>query len=185
MRAVNINDQKVRCNNMRQGEREPTSEFKTCYDNQVKANEGIGIVSEDDNLAAIIFLSKLDPNRFTPMLTVLRNNVAINVSSYPTTLSGAYSAASIWTSDGPILTSRDYHSAFAMEKTTSEKSKPSNKEERSKWGPSEKKSSADVECFVCTIETSLFASHILLLDKQSSANVVSSKALLTDHSQWS
>ena len=70
MRAVNVNDQKMKFNNMRQGEREYVSDFKTRYDNQLKANEGVGIVADDESLVAIDFLSKLDPKRFTSMLTV-------------------------------------------------------------------------------------------------------------------
>ena len=76
MRAVNINDQLVRFSNMRQGDREYISDFKTRYDNQVKANEGVGIVNDDETLVAIDFLGKLDPKRFTSLLTVLRNNAA-------------------------------------------------------------------------------------------------------------
>jgi hypothetical protein len=116
MRAVNVNDQKMKFNNMRQGDREFVSDFKTRYDNQLKANEGVGIVAEDESLVAIDFLSKLDPKRFTSMLTVLRNNAAINVSSYPTTLAGAYRTASTWTSDGLTPFSREHHSAFVVDK---------------------------------------------------------------------
>jgi hypothetical protein len=36
MRAVNVNDQKMKFNNMRQGDREYVSDFKTRYDNQLK-----------------------------------------------------------------------------------------------------------------------------------------------------
>jgi hypothetical protein len=61
MRAVNINDQLIRFSNMRQGEREAISDFKSRYDNQTKANEGVGIVNDDDTLIAVDFLSKLDP----------------------------------------------------------------------------------------------------------------------------
>jgi hypothetical protein len=102
MRAVNVNDQLVRFSNLRQGDREYISDFKTRYDNQVKANEGVGIVNDDETLVAIDFLGKLDPKRFTSLLTVLRNNAAIGISSYPKTLAGAYRAASTWTSDGFI-----------------------------------------------------------------------------------
>jgi hypothetical protein len=112
MRAVNTNDQLRRFNNMRQGDRERTSDFKSRYDDQVKANEGVGIVNRDESLVAVDFLSKLDPKRFTSMLTVLRNNAAINVTSYPTTLAGAHRAASTWTTDSLIPSSRDSHSAF-------------------------------------------------------------------------
>lgn len=82
------------------------------------------------------------------MLTVPRNDAVIKVSRYLPTLSGAYTA-STWTSDGLIPITRDHHSAFVTDKT-SEKSKPSEKEKRSKGGQGEKKSlSESIECFVC------------------------------------
>jgi hypothetical protein len=64
-------------------------------------------VGDDESLVAVDFLSKLDPKRFTSMLTVLRNNAAINLASYPTSLAGAYRAASAWTSDGLIPATRE------------------------------------------------------------------------------
>ena len=147
MRAVNVNDQLVRFSNMRQGEREFISDFKTRYDNQVKANEGVGIINDDESLVAVDFLSKLDPKRFTAMLTVLRNNAAINVSSYPTTLAGAYRSASTWTSDGLIPATRENHSAFVTDK----KAKASGKEKTPKGGPDESSSlvKSKSECFIC------------------------------------
>jgi hypothetical protein len=60
----------------------------------MKANESVGIVNDDETLVAIDFLNKLDPKRFTSLSKVLRNNAAINVSSYPTILADAYRAAS-------------------------------------------------------------------------------------------
>ena len=227
MRAVNINDQLVRFSNMRQGDREYISDFKTRYDNQVKANEGVGIVNDDESLVAVDFLSKLDPRRFTGMLTVLRNNAAINVSSYPTTLAGAYRSASTWTSDGLIPATRENHSAFVTDKASG-KSKDSTKDKPKKGGPEENKSSSPKSnnaCFICgktshycrdcpdrktsnlalivhegdsgysdvdsddgsskqvafvTSETVLFAGHILLLDSQSSASVVSERSLFRE-----
>jgi hypothetical protein len=105
--AVNNNDQLIRFENLRQGQHEPISDFKTQYDNQVKANQGVGVVNADESLVSIDFLSKLDPKRFTNLLTALRNNAATNISSYPKTLAGAYRAASTWTSDGLIPTTRN------------------------------------------------------------------------------
>ena len=151
MRAVNINDQLIKFGNLRQGDRESTADFKTRYDEQVKTNEGVGIVNDDDSLVAVDFLSKLDPKRFTSLLTVLRNNAAINVSSYPTTLAGAYRSASTWTSDGLIPNSRESHSAFVTDKTHG-KSKASNKEKPTKGGLEQKSSSLQKpnnECFIC------------------------------------
>jgi hypothetical protein len=60
------------------------------------------------------------------LLPVLRNNAAINISSYPKTLAGAYRAASTWTSDGLIPATRESHSAFVTDKTKS-----------------------DIECYIC------------------------------------
>ena len=119
MRAVNVNDQLVRFSNLRQGDREYTSDFETRYDNQVKANEGVGIVNDDETPVAIDILGKLDPKRFTSLLTVLRNNAAIGISSYPKTLAGAYRAASTWTSDG-FRPSRESHSVFVTDKKKTE-----------------------------------------------------------------
>ena len=81
------------------------------------------------------------------MLTVLRNNAAINVSSYPTTLAGAYRSASTWTSDGLIPATRENHSAFVTDKKT----KGSGKETISKGGPDESSSltKSKSECFIC------------------------------------
>jgi hypothetical protein len=64
MRAVNINDQliQIRFGNLQQGDREyicgkgtVNTYFKTRYDNQVKTNEGVGIVNEADSLVAVDF----------------------------------------------------------------------------------------------------------------------------------
>jgi hypothetical protein len=55
MSAVNINDRLILFGNMRQGDREYISDFKTRYDNQVKTNEGVGIVNEDKSLVAVDF----------------------------------------------------------------------------------------------------------------------------------
>jgi Reverse transcriptase (RNA-dependent DNA polymerase) len=152
MRALNINDQLIRFGNMRQGERESTSDFKTRYDNQTKANEGVGVVNDDESLVAVDFLSKLDPKRFTGMLTVLRNNAAINISSYPTTLSGAYRSASSWIHDGGLIpATRENHSAFVTDKAVEKKAKAL-KGKKEKRGPDDKSSSvtkSNIECYIC------------------------------------
>ena len=43
MRAVNIHEQTIRYNYLRQGDREIIGEFKTRFDNQVLANRGVGM----------------------------------------------------------------------------------------------------------------------------------------------
>jgi hypothetical protein len=86
------------------------------------------------------------------MLTVLRNNAAINLASYPTTLAGAYRSASTWTSDGLIPATRESHSAFVIDKAKG-KTKASSKEKPPKGGQDEKASSSsksNIECFNCS-----------------------------------
>ena len=114
MRAVNIHEQTVRYNYLRQGDREIIGEFKTRFDNQVLANRGVGMAEVEGSIRTIDFLSKLDPKRYTDMLTVMRNNAVQNHSnSYPPTLAGAYRVASSWTNSSvvvPLLA--EQHSAF-------------------------------------------------------------------------
>ena len=86
MLLVNIHDQTSRYNALRQGERELVAEFKTRFDNQVKSNLGAGVPSVTDATRAIDFLSKLDPRRYTGMLTQMRNNACQNLpGAYPPT----------------------------------------------------------------------------------------------------
>ena len=61
MSFVNIHDQSVRYNYMKQGDRESIAEFKTRFDNQIKANQGVGIPDIDEKLRAMDFMGKLDP----------------------------------------------------------------------------------------------------------------------------
>ena len=79
MRAVNVHEQTLRYNYLRQGDRELVGEFKTRFDNQVSANKGVGIEPVEESIRAIDFLRKLDPKRYTCMLTVMRNNAVQNL----------------------------------------------------------------------------------------------------------
>ena len=77
----------------RQGERELVAEFKTRFDDQGKSNLGgrSRLPSVNDAKRAIDFLSKLDPRRYTGMLTQMRNNACANLpGAYPPTLSAAF-----------------------------------------------------------------------------------------------
>ena len=76
MRAVNVHEQTLRYNYLRQGEREVIGDFKTRFDNQVLANKGVGMAEVEEPMRAIDFLSKLDPKRYTGMLTYMRNSMA-------------------------------------------------------------------------------------------------------------
>jgi hypothetical protein len=49
--------------------KETVSTYRTLKPDMI-ANEGVGIVNDDETLVAIDFLGKLDPKRFTSLLTV-------------------------------------------------------------------------------------------------------------------
>jgi hypothetical protein len=139
------------------------------------------------------------------LLTVLRNNAAINISSYPKTLAGAYRAASTWTSDGLIPASRESHSAFVTDKTKGKTSDiecyicgkighycsncPDRKQrdtalvvhEDSGYSDEDSEEDGKEVAFV-TSETVLFAGHALMLDSQSSTSVVFDQSLLNEGS---
>ena len=153
MSYVNIHDQSVRYNHMRQGDREYIADFKTRFDNQVKANQGVGIPEIDDALRAMDFIGKLDIKRYGGMLTFMRNSASQNLpGAYPKTLAAAFRTASTWTRDGMLVPlSGDSHTAFLADDVTKLKdpkdSKPSaggKKEKKERLG-----SSGSLTCFVC------------------------------------
>ena len=150
MRAVNVHEQTLRYNYLRQGEREVISEFKTRFDNQVLANRGVGMPEVDESIRAIDFLSKLDPRRYTGMLTIMRNNAVQNHSNnYSPTLAGAYRVASCWTNaSGMVPLGEEQHSAFLTDSAMTTKEKVAGKKGKGKSTTPKKKSSS-VTCFVC------------------------------------
>lgn len=151
MRAVNIHEQTIRYNYLRQGDREIIGEFKTRFDNQVLANRGVGMAEVEESIRAIDFLSKLDPKRYTGMLTVMRNNAVQNLpNSYPPTLAGAYRVASSWTnSSGMVPLGGEQHSAFLTDLAMPAKEKVAGKKAKGKTATPKKKPSSSVTCFVC------------------------------------
>ena len=151
MRAVNIHEQTLRYNYLRQGERELIGDFKTRFDHQVSANKGVGMEDVEESIRAIEFLSKLDPKRYTCMLTVMRNNAVQNLPhSYPSTLAGAYRIAASWTNvNGAAPLGSEQHSAFLTDLAMTTKEKGPGKKAREKTVPTKKKSTSSVICFVC------------------------------------
>lgn len=150
MRAMNVHEQTIRYNYLRQGEREVIGDFKTRFDNQVLANRGVGMTEVEEPIRAIDFLSKLDPKRYTGMLTLMRNNAVQNLpNSFPSTLAGAYRVASSWTSSGGgVPLGAEQHSAFLTDSLIGTKEKVAGKGSKGKTAGTKKKSSS-VICFVC------------------------------------
>ena len=150
MRAVNVHEQTLRSNYLRQGEHELIGDFKTRFDVQVLANRGVGMTEVEKPIRAIDFLSKLDPKKYTGMLTFMRNNAVQNIpNSYPSTLAGAYRVASSRTNaGGGVPLGAEQHSAFLTDTLTGTKEKVSEKGLTGKTAASKKKSSS-VICFVC------------------------------------
>ena len=150
MKAVNMHEQTLRYNYLRQGEREVIGDFKTRFDNQVLANKGVGMTEVEEPMRAIEFLSKLDPKRYTGMLTFMRNNAVQNIpNSYPSTLAGAYRVASSWTNaGGGVPLGAEQHSAYLTDTLMETKEKVAGKGSKDKTASTKKKSSS-VICFVC------------------------------------
>ena len=150
MRAVNIHEQTIRYNYLRQGDREVIGDFKTRFDNQVLANKGVGMAEVEESIRAIDFLSKLDPKRYACMLTVMRNSAIQNLpNSYPSTLAGAYRIALSWTNaNGAVPLGAEQHSAFLTDLAMIPKEKGPRKKIQGKVGL-KKKPPTSVICYVC------------------------------------
>ena len=101
MSSVNLYDQQMRYNELRQGNHEPIADFKTRFNNQLKANGGVGMTEISESLRALDFIGKLNTKRYADMLTVMRKNAAQNLGgAYPNTLAGASRTAFTWTHNG-------------------------------------------------------------------------------------
>ena len=150
MRAVNVHEQTLMYNYLRQGEREVIGDFKTRFHNQVLANRGVGMTEVEVPIRAIDFLSKLDPKRYTGMLTFMCNNaVQIIPNSYPSTLAEAHRVASSWSNaGGGVPLGAEQHSAFLTDTLLGTKEKVAGKGSKGKTAAAKKKSSS-VICFVC------------------------------------
>ena len=110
---------------------------------------------------ALDFIYKLDPKRFGKMLAFMRNNALVmEGEAFPQTLGAACRIASGWVNEdtgGPQTPGFETHSAFVA-KTDSQDSNLVTKSKDPEKGKKSttkgdttprKKSSAEVECFVC------------------------------------
>ena len=157
MSAVNLHDQQLRYNSLRQGDRELISDFKTRFDNQIKANHGVGMTEVTEPIRALDFISKLDSKRYGGMLTHMRNNACQNLAgAYPGTLASAFRIASTWTRDGALVPlGSNHHSAYLADGAYVTKAKDPEKGKSlspmspKKSGGLKEKSSSEILCFVC------------------------------------
>ena len=98
MNDVNMHEQENKYNSLRQGEREFISTFKVRFDEQVSANNGVGVAEITDSRRALDFILKLDPKRYKRMHDDMKNDALRCVTdAYPKTLAAAYRIASQWT----------------------------------------------------------------------------------------
>ena len=98
MNDVNMHEQENKYNSLRQGEREFISNFKVRFDEQVSANDGVGITAITESRRALDFIMKLDPKRYKKMHDEMKDDALRCVAdAYPKTLPAAYRIASQWT----------------------------------------------------------------------------------------
>ena len=74
MNDVNMHEQESKYNSLRQGEREFISTFKVRFDEQVSANDGVGITPITESRRALDFIMKLDPKRYKKMHDEMKND---------------------------------------------------------------------------------------------------------------
>lgn len=91
------------------------STFKQRFDNQVKANEGAGVLEITESKLALECIMKLDPKQYKRMLAQMRNDaLRKDPDAYPQTLALAYRIASGWSNHDPSAGNHgfDNQSAF-------------------------------------------------------------------------
>ena len=101
MKEINQHEQESKYGMMRQGEREMITTFKARFDEQILANDAVGVDKITDTLRALDFIGKLDPKRYRRMMTEMRNDaLRQKPDAYPKSLAAAFRIASQWRSDG-------------------------------------------------------------------------------------
>lgn len=103
MKEVNMQEQESRYAALRQGEREYIGTFKMRFDEQVSANDGVGVPPISESKRALEFILKLDQNRYRKMVAQMRNDaLRCVVDAYPKTLASAFRVASQWTNEETV-----------------------------------------------------------------------------------
>ena len=150
MKEINQHEQESKYGMMRQGEREFITTFKARFDEQILANDAVGVAKITDTLRALDFIGKLDPKRYKKMTTDMRNDaLRQKPDAYPKTLASAFRIASQWRSDGVASApTPPGASAFVTEEAHVTSTKDTEKK-AGKTGGAKKKSLADIECYEC------------------------------------
>jgi Zinc knuckle len=151
MRVINVHDQTLKYNCMRQGNTETISEFKTRFDHQVKANQGVGVQNVTDAIRAIDFLGKLDPKRYSSMITQMRNNASQNIpGAYPPTLPLAFRIASNWMCESTYVPlGTEQHSAFLADSAIAQSTETKTNQTKKAVGGKGKRGTGPIHCYVC------------------------------------
>ena len=91
MEDCNKMEQLSRFEVLKQGEKKNINVLKLRYDNQIKANEGVGIEPIIDSLRAMEFICRLDSRRYKVMIAAMRwDAIRGHEDAFPPTLSAAY-----------------------------------------------------------------------------------------------
>jgi DnaJ-domain-containing protein 1 len=151
MKEINQHEQESKYGMMRQGERELVTTFKARFDEQILANDAVGVPKITDTLRALDFIGKLDPKRYRRMMTEMRNDaLRQKPDAYPKSLAAAFRIASQWRSDGSsaVTPTPPGASAYVTEEVHVTASKDTEKR-AGKTGGYKKKQLADIDCYAC------------------------------------
>ena len=151
MKEINQHEQESKYGMMRQGERELITTFKARFDEQILANDAVGVAKITDTLRALDFIGKLDPKRYRRMMTEMRNDaLRQKPDAYPKSLASAFRIASQWRTDGSsqMAPTPPGASAFVTEEVHVTASKDTEKR-AGKTGGYKKKQLADIDCYAC------------------------------------
>ena len=151
MKEINQHEQESKYGMMRQGERELITTFKARFDEQVLANDAVGVAKITDTLRALDFIGKLDQKRYRRMMTEMRNDaLRQKPDAYPKSLAAAFRIASQWRSDGSsaMAPTPPGASAFVTEEVHVTGSKDTEKR-AGKTGGVRKKTLTDIDCYAC------------------------------------
>ena len=95
MRELEIVTLKTKFNAIRQRSNMTIGEFKKEFDDQIDVITGAGVEPMPQPELAILFLTKLDPTRYAPMMAQLTNNATLGIP-FPQTLHAAWTISSGW-----------------------------------------------------------------------------------------